>query len=88
MFSNISCEKVMDSWVKGSYKDYDFTYMLFEEPSKYGIEGGKVSKLCIKGEDGDWLVNYDRGWDVKPTEDILSDYTDILNYLEAYNTSE
>ena len=42
----------------------------FDEPSKYGINGGRISKLCITNKKGDWLANYDRGWDVEPTEEI------------------
>lgn len=82
MCDSFRCENIRDNWFKGEYKDYDFTAMVFEEPSKYGIGDGKVSKLCIKDSSGDWLVNYDRGWDVEPKEDILGDYEDVLNYLE------
>ena len=39
----------------------------FDEPSEdYGINGGKISKLSLK-MDGEWIANYDRGWDIKPT---------------------
>ena len=30
------------------------------------INGGKISKLSLK-MDGEWIANYDRGWDIKPT---------------------
>ena len=40
---------------------------VYEEPSEeYGINGGKISKLSLK-MDGEWIANYDRGWDIKPT---------------------
>lgn len=39
----------------------------FDEGSEFGIDGGKVSKLTIKNENtGKEVVNYDRGWDIKP----------------------
>ena len=48
--------KVVHYWVK-----------VYEEPSEeYGINGGKISKLSLK-MDGEWIANYDRGWDIKPT---------------------
>ena len=37
----------------------------YEEPSKYGIDDGRISKLTLK-QDGKVVANYDRGWDVKP----------------------
>ena len=39
----------------------------FEEPSRFGIKNGRVSKLWIREEgktEAD--VNYERGWDVRP----------------------
>ena len=45
----------------------DGEYKHFDEPSEdYGINGGKISKLSLK-MDGEWIANYDRGWDIKPT---------------------
>ena len=40
-----------------------------KEPSEtYGIDGGRIIKMQIK-IDGQTVVNYDRGWDIKPDED-------------------
>ena len=88
MSKNIECKNVGNNWFCGDYNDKEFTALLFEEPSKYGIEGGKVSKLCIKDGSGDWLVNYDRGWDVEPTESVIDDYKDVLNYLEGLDITK
>lgn len=38
----------------------------YEEPSEYGIDGGKISKLKIS-IGNKTVCNYDRGWDIKPT---------------------
>lgn len=54
----------------------------YEEPSEYGINGGKISKLQIK-IDGKTVCNYDRGWDVKPTCKEAEITLSIL--LNAYN---
>ena len=52
----------------------------YEEGSEvYGIDGGKISKLTIrKLESTKDLVNYDRGWDVEPTDEIMAVYGIIL----------
>ena len=48
-------------------KRYSIERKIFEEPSEYGINEGRISKLFIRDkESGNVLVNYDRGWDVKP----------------------
>jgi len=38
----------------------------FEEPSKFGIDGGRISKLWIADENDKPVVEYDRGWSNKP----------------------
>lgn len=38
----------------------------YEKGSEYGIGGGCISKLQLKGEEGRTVVNYDRGWDIRP----------------------
>lgn len=38
----------------------------YDEPSKFGINNGKISKLQLK-QNGEIVANYDRGWDICPT---------------------
>lgn len=38
---------------------------LYDEPSKFGIHNGKISKLQLK-DNGEIVANYDRGWDICP----------------------
>ncbi|MDY6349272.1 MAG: hypothetical protein SPL62_02095, partial [Selenomonas sp.] len=44
-----------------------FTYDAkhFDEPSEYGIEGGRISKLGIR-KGREVVLNYDRGWVIEP----------------------
>ena len=59
---------------------YKYWVKHYEEGSEFGIDGGKVSKLtiCKLGEYQN-LVNYDRGWDVKPkTKELKTVYSIIL----------
>lgn len=70
-------------WKKGTINGFDYCVKHFEEPSQFGICGGRISKLEIR-KDGYIYVNYDRGWDVKElgTNDVI----DVYNYLiEKYN---
>ena len=73
-------------WKEGSIKIHDsiFHYWMkqYDEGSEYGIDGGRISKLMIKCE-GRTVCNYDRGWDVKPTDARVQTALKIL--LEDYN---
>ena len=52
--------------------------LAFKQPSEeYGIDGGKISKLQIR-KGYQILCNYDRGWDVQPSDDIKKLYDKII----------
>lgn len=58
-------------WTEGSIKIgkdiIHYWVKHYDEPSaEYGINGGRISKLSLK-QNGAWVANYDRGWDMKPT---------------------
>lgn len=58
-------------WKEGSLKVYNsvFHYWMkqFDEGSEFDIDGGRISKLMLK-RNGKIECNYDRGWDVKPSD--------------------
>lgn len=60
----------MSGWVKGKVDfngdEYDYQAKVFDDPSLYGIEEGRVSKLKIDNEDGFCIARYDRRWEVSP----------------------
>jgi len=59
---------------------YKYWVKHFEEGSQFGIDGGKISKLTIRKVDSTRdLCNYDRGWDVKPIEEVKAVYAIILS---------
>ena len=62
---------------------YKYWVKHLEEGSRFGIDGGKVSKLTIRkvGETRD-LCNYDRGWDVEPINEVKAVYAIIM---QKYN---
>lgn len=55
----------------------DINMLAFKEPSQYGIDGGRISKLWIR-KNGKVLCNYDRGWDVNPDKSVKDLYDKII----------
>ena len=54
----------------------------FEQPSPFGINSGRISKLFIQNENTKEIVcNFDRGWDKKPTPEVKAFYDEILKKL-------
>ena len=47
-------------------KKYQGSMVYFDEPSKFGIRKGRISKLVFYDLEHTESVNYDRGWDVRP----------------------
>lgn len=52
--------------VEKEYIAVHYTIKVFDKPSEFGINHGKISKLQLK-QDGEIVANYDRGWDIHPT---------------------
>ena len=59
---------------------YVATILSFDQPSRYGIDGGKISKLTIqdKKNKSRWLCNFDRGWDIEPEDEVRDFYDEII----------
>lgn len=74
-------------WKEGSLKVYGsiFHYWIkqYAKGSKYGIDGGRISKLMLK-RNGEIVCNYDRGWDIEPTEPDAEFALEILLHTENY----
>jgi hypothetical protein len=81
-----------DNWVKVIVGNYTFSAKLFDEGSVFGINEGRVSKLMIWDEQIRYekldifeaaIVNYDRGWDIKPeTEEQIAIFDAVMDLLE------
>ena len=50
----------------GGYTVAHYWVKHYEEPSEFGINGGRISKLMIK-INGVVTANYDRGWAIRLT---------------------
>lgn len=76
-------------WASGVVDRYEFSALILHEPTKLGIDKGRISKLSIwdptlkenaKNFIDTCIVNYDRGWDIKPSK-IAQPYYDSVKSL-------
>ena len=65
------------NWTKGSVDGCTFHIKHYEEASDFGIGKGRISKLEIR-KDGEFLTNYDRGWDIEVADEARGAYDKIL----------
>ena len=74
-------------WKEGSIKVnmsiYRYWIKVFDEGSRFGIEGGKISKLMLK-RDGKVVCIYDRGWDMLPIDPETQLAYEILVHSENH----
>ena len=74
-------------WKEGALKVYDsiFHYWMkvYDGPSEFCINGGKISKLMLK-RNGRIVCNYDRGWDVKPMDPDTELAVELLIHSNNY----
>ena len=58
-------------WKEGTIKIqnsvFHYWVKVYDEPSRFGIDGGRISKLMLKRKN-EIVCNYDRGWDIKPVD--------------------
>ena len=73
-------------WKEGSLKVgnsiFHYWAKCFDEPSEFGIDGGKLSKLMLK-RNGEVAYNYDRGLDVRAADEDTEIALAII--LKEYN---
>ena len=70
--------------VNGETKIAHYWAKVYDEGSEYGIDGGRISKLQIR-IDGVTVVNYDRGWDIKPDENDEAAAIALAILMKDYN---
>ena len=57
-----------------------FNAKVYDEPSDFGINNGKISKLWIDG-----MANYDRGWDKIPqTQKAFRRVKELVEYFDRH----
>ena len=59
--------RALNNWILGIVGPFRFAIVHFPDPSKYGIDGGRISKLWIAPRGGGpEAASYDRGWSTRP----------------------
>ena len=58
-------------WYEGRIDSFIVHGKVYPKPSIHGIDNGRISKMTILDSDNNTLVNYDRGWDIKPSEEHM-----------------
>ena len=69
----------------GKYTGIWYQAKVYDMPSEYGIEGGRISKLQLRSgsrRDGEIVASYDRGWNIKPKTEAAEIALAIL--LESF----
>ncbi len=69
---DLRIREVDGNWVTGIYKDLWFQAKVFSEVSEFGLNNGRVSKLCIskakekpaRFDEAHVLFNFERGMDL------------------------
>jgi len=58
--------KLDDLWREYRDERHFIQVKVYDKPSRFGINHGRVSKLWAM-RDGRPVISYDRGWDIQPT---------------------
>ena len=74
----IKITRIKGHWQFGTVGGVMFNAEVYDEPSDFGINSGKVSKLWIDG-----MANYDRGWDKIPqTQKAFRRVKELVEYFD------
>ena len=71
-----------ESNIKVNGKVFHYWMKQYEAGSHWGIDGGHISKLMLK-RDGKIVCNYDRGWDIEPTDENTQLALELLLHSET-----
>ena len=64
---------------EGGYTVVHYWAKVYEKKNRYGIDGGRISKLTLKIK-GETVYNYDRGEDIPPQNEAAEKALAILLY--------
>jgi hypothetical protein len=65
-FANVVIKRAFNEWVEFRSGPLLAQVVVFDQPSRFGIEKGRVSKLRVRQDGGNCVLEYDRGWVVRP----------------------
>lgn len=89
---HLSNDKSNPVWIIGYVvsgdKKYNVNAKVFLKGSTFGIDEGPVSKFWVVSEDGgEIIVNYDRGWDIKPSTENEKLYNAIYKLVVDFRNA-
>ena len=72
-------------WKEGALKIngswFRYWIKVFEKPSRFGIDEGRISKLMLERRN-EIVCNYDRGWEISPVDEDTEMALQILIFSE------
>jgi hypothetical protein len=75
-------KSVSGKWMEGRTNGHKFSALVFAEHAEcpsYELGDSKISKLWIQRlADHETVLNFDRGWDIRPKTKIAQDIMDFL----------
>lgn len=76
-----------ESSIKVNGEVFHYWMKQYDKGSEWGIDGGRISKLMFK-RDGYIVCNYDRGWDIEPTDENTQLALELLLHSENWKKTE
>lgn len=78
----IEVQHTGNGWMKGTVLGYSFEIKRYDEPSEFGIDGGRISKLALLSQISYTVyAMYDRGWDILPRPDDARKAVELICQL-------
>jgi hypothetical protein len=80
-------------WVSGVVDKFEFSALILNAPSKSAMDKGRISKLsiwdpAIRAKTNHFIdsciMNYDRGWDIRPGKIAKPYYDKVKSLLDEY----
>ena len=72
---------ISHNWIVGTIEDMSFEAKVYDVPSLFGIDYGRVVKLTVYAKRLDQeIIVYERGWEKYPTKN----HEDILDAILKY----
>ena len=76
-----------ESSIKVNGEVFHYWMKQYDKGSEWGIDGGRISKLMFK-RDGYIVCNYDRGWDIEPTDENTQLTLELLLHSENWSKAK
>lgn len=78
----IEVTPMKNGYMKGTILGYSFEIKRNDEPSEFGIDGGRILKLALLSQISyTAYARYDRGWDILPRPDDARKAVELICQL-------